>query len=76
MEVYYSGYPAVNPDLYKNHKDSFYDIIYPKTKSHFLMMISDMRDFIITNKAIAVEEIDLPAKLFKLPKGVPLKKWF
>ena len=76
MSLYYSGYPKANPELYKNHKDSFYDLVYPMSKSHFLMMISDMGDFTITYKAIAIEEVYWPSKLFKLPKDVPLKRWF
>lgn len=76
MALYYSGYPKADPELYKNHKDSFYNLVYPKSKSHFVMMVSDMGDFTITYKAIAIEEMILPLKLFSLPKDVPLKRWF
>ena len=71
--LYYGGYPKVNPELFRNHKDSFFDIVYAKSKSQFLIMVQDMGYFIITYTAVEIKEKKLNPSFFIPPKNLPRK---
>ncbi|MGH1383377.1 hypothetical protein [Kordia sp.] len=74
QKFYYTGFPYINPELFKNFKEFFsYDFL-KTTKSPFLKKVLDLKTFIVTFTAIKVERKFLSPKLFKLPPNIPRKK--
>ncbi|MFK7747786.1 MAG: hypothetical protein AB8B65_05325 [Kordia sp.] len=74
QKFYYTGFPYLNPALFKNFKEFFLDEILKTSKSPFLKKTLEMDDFIITYTVIKIERKFLSPKIFKLPKNIPQKK--
>ncbi|MEM6718048.1 MAG: hypothetical protein AAF611_01910 [Bacteroidota bacterium] len=74
QKFYYTGYPYLDPKLYKNYKEFFTDEILQATKSPFLKFELELDDCFIIYTAISVEKRSVNPKIFKIPKNIPHKK--
>ncbi len=72
---HFSGKPYIDPSLYEGYNDFFFSKIIKKTKSPFLKLILDMNYYKLEFTAKKIEEKELEDGLFKIPTGIPLKKY-
>lgn len=71
---YYSpGELLFNYESWSKNKDFLQGELYGTSKSNFLIMYLDYGNYEYTMTAIDVKEMDLDDKIFKIPKGKPLK---
>jgi len=74
QKFYYTGYPYLDPKLYKNYKEFFMNETLQITKSPFLKLELELDDFTVIYSVISVEKKFLNPKIFKLPPNIPQKK--
>lgn len=74
QKFYYTGFPYLDPKLFKNFKDFFTDETLKISKSPFLKLELELNNFIVIYTAISVEKKILNPKIFKLPQNIPRKK--
>ena len=74
QKVYYTGFPYLNPALFKNLKDFFICDLFKTSKSPFLRIEFELDDYIIIYTAVNIERKFLNPKIFKLPQNIPQKK--
>ncbi|EZH73546.1 hypothetical protein ATO12_16545 [Aquimarina atlantica] len=71
----YSGFPYLEPELFKNFKDFYtYDLI-KEAKSPFMKMELDLGDFIVIYTAIQIEPKELHQNIFVIPNDIPKKEY-
>jgi len=70
--VYDNSIP-INPNLYKDHNDAYYSRITYQTKSHYMKLIMDYGDFVVTKTVINIQRKTVDKELFKLPSNIPKK---
>jgi len=71
----YNGYPYLDPELFRNFEDFYFNDLIDKAKSPFMKMELDLGDYIVTYTAIKIEQIELNNSIFKIPYNVPLKEY-
>lgn len=71
----YSGFPYLNPELFKNFKDFYTNQLIEKAKSPFMKMELDLGDYVVTYTAVKIEQKKLSPNIFKLPNDVPQKEY-
>ena len=64
----------INPALYKNYKDFFYNKVIDKLKSPFYKLIIDMGNYKVTFEVEKIEQINVNFEPAYLLKGIPLKR--
>jgi hypothetical protein len=75
QKFYYSGFPYIDSELFKDYNDFFTYEFLKETKSPFMKMVLDLGDYVITYTAIEVESKKLNSKMFNLPDGNPKKEY-
>jgi hypothetical protein len=63
----------IDPKLYSNFKDFFYNKIISKIKAPYYKLVMDMGSYVMTFTMTNIESKDLPEAIFSMPAGVPLK---
>ncbi len=64
----------INPTLYKNYKDFFYNKVIEKTKAPFYKLVMDMGKFIVTFEIEKIESGTISPDLISLPTNIPIKE--
>ena len=71
---FYDENIPMNPDNYKQFKDTHLDVLYETIKGHIMEWSIDTDICKITFTAIKVEEMDMPIDFFRIPENIPLKR--
>ena len=71
QKFYYSGYPYLNPELFKNFEDFYTNDLIEKAKSPFMKMELDLDDYIVTFTAIKIKKKKLSTNIFQIPSDIP-----
>jgi hypothetical protein len=63
----------INPKLYKNYKDFFYNKIIEKTQAPFYKLIMNMGNYIVTYEIEKIENGIVSSEILNLPANIPIK---
>lgn len=64
----------IDPNLYRNFKDSFYNKVMNKIQSPYYKLKMDMGDYIVVFSLTEIKQQTLNKKTFELPIGLPIKR--
>lgn len=64
----------LNPILYKDFKDGFYDKVTEKMKSPFYKMVIEMEKYTLIFEVEKIETTIINPKLLEIPKEIPVKE--
>ncbi|WP_299680841.1 hypothetical protein [uncultured Dokdonia sp.] len=73
QKYYYSGFPYLDPELFKGFEDFYTNSFMDTAKSPFMKMELDLGDYIVTYTAVKIESKTVSLSKFQLPKGIPQK---
>jgi hypothetical protein len=63
----------INPTLYKDYKDFFYNKAIEKMKAPYYKLVMDMGKYIVTYDIEKIEESIIDENVINLPTGIPMK---
>ncbi|MEO8149638.1 MAG: hypothetical protein ABI723_18510 [Bacteroidia bacterium] len=64
----------INPTLYKNYKDFFYNKVIEKAKAPFYKLVMDMGKYIVTFEIVNIETGLITQEFIKIPTNIPVKE--
>ena len=64
----------LDPTLYENFKDGFYDKITEKMKAPFYKMEMEMEKYIVIFEVEKIEKVNVSQNLIDIPKAIPIKE--
>ena len=74
QQFYFSGEEYVSPKVFENYKDGYLDLVYKKSKSHFLRKEMNLKYVHVVFEAIEIKKVKLSPSLFKVPKDLDMVK--
>jgi len=75
MKYYYpKDKEYINPNLYKEYNDGFYNKVIDKMKAPYYKLIMDMGKYTVTFDIEEIENSNVDSGIFNLPTNFPLKE--